>query len=47
VITDWRAVSAPVIAERYNFEDKNYSKKLAYVVNEVFPKKDKKGGDLK
>jgi len=47
VITGWRAVSAPVIAERYNFEDKNYSKKLAYVVNEVFPKKDKKGGDLK
>ena len=47
VIIGWHAVSASMIAQKYNVGDPNYSKKLTYVINEVFPKKDKKKGKPK
>lgn len=39
IIVGWRIISASIIAQKYNVGDRNYSKKLTYVINEVFPKK--------
>jgi hypothetical protein len=47
VIIGWHAVSESMIAQKYNVGDPNYSKKLTYLINEVFPKKDKKEGKPK
>ncbi|MCE2026858.1 LysM peptidoglycan-binding domain-containing protein [Sessilibacter corallicola] len=39
VIVGWRPVSANTIAQRYNVGDPNYSRKLTYIINEIFSKK--------
>ncbi len=38
VIIGWNTASASMIAKKYNVGDPKYSKKLTYVINEVFPK---------